>query len=136
MFTTLIVENSFSVRQFLKELLSMRFPSMIVEEAEDEKEALKKVHASTPNLIFMDIKLSGENGLELTRKIKRDYPAIFIIILTSFDLPEYRQAAYRYGADYFLWKGSLDQEKMLALVENLLSDVRSDLDEPTEVLSV
>ncbi|MFH1758821.1 MAG: DNA-binding response regulator, partial [Pseudomonadota bacterium] len=50
------------------------------------------------------------------------YPETMVIILTSFDLPEYRQAAYERGADYFLVKGSSTNEEILELVESLLSN--------------
>jgi len=60
----------------------------------------------------MDIQLPGENGLELTRKIKADYPDIIIIILTSHDSPEYREAATRCGANYFFLKGSIATDEL------------------------
>jgi DNA-binding NarL/FixJ family response regulator len=68
----------------------------------------------------MDIKLPGENGLELTRKIKADYPETIIIILTSHDLPEYREAATRSKANYFLSKGSIATDEIFKLVESIL----------------
>ena len=68
----------------------------------------------------MDINLPGISGLELTKKIKKTYPDIIIIILTSFELPEYRQAAERNGADYFFSKGSSNTKEILALVESIV----------------
>jgi len=68
----------------------------------------------------MDIKLPGESGLELTKKIKDQYPNIPIIILTSYDLPEYREAASHYRANHFLSKGSATKEGILSLVESIL----------------
>jgi len=47
----------------------------------------------------VDIKLPGVNGLELTKKIKAAHPSITIFILTNYDIPEYREAAFQYGAD-------------------------------------
>ena len=67
----------------------------------------------------MDIRLPGENGLELTKKIKMSYPDIIIVILTSYDLPEYRQAARESKADYFVTKDSPTQD-FLTLVESIL----------------
>jgi DNA-binding NarL/FixJ family response regulator len=58
----------------------------------------------------MDIRLPGENGLELTKKIKRNNPGIITVILTSYDLLEYRQAARESMADYFVPKGSSIQD--------------------------
>ena len=128
MFRTLIVENNAIFRQSFKEILCVRFPYMVVDEAADGKEALKKVDIFHPDLIFMDIELPGENGLELTKKIKRYYSKIIIIILANYDLPEYRQAAYQYGANYFISKGSSTREEILTLVESILSELGFDLD--------
>jgi DNA-binding NarL/FixJ family response regulator len=117
-FKTLLVEDSVNLRQLLKEMLHEHFPLMIIEGAGDGNEAAEKVESLSPDLIFMDIKLPGESGLELTKKIKKDHPNIIIIILTSYDLPEYREAAVSYGADAFLTKDSTTEAKIVTLVES------------------
>jgi DNA-binding NarL/FixJ family response regulator len=122
MFRTLIVEDNDWFQVLLKETLHSLFPTMEVTEAADGNKALQKIHSSTPNLVFMDIALPGENGLELTRKIKREYPDIIIIILTNHDQPEYRQAASEYGAEYFFPKDSLSVERISVLINLVLSD--------------
>ena len=126
MLKTLIVEDSAFYRQLLKEALHSRFPSMDIFEATDGEEALQKIKTLLPDLVFTDIKLPGESGLELTKKIKTQYPNIFIIILTAYDIPEYREAAYQYNANYFLSKGSTSKEDILTLVDSILSDRRID----------
>ena len=128
MFRTLIVEDNAIFRQSFKEILCAQFSYMVVDEAADGKEALQKVNSFRPDLVFMDIKLPGENGLELTKKIKADHPKIIIIIFTDYDLPEYREAAYQYGANHFISKSSSTREEMLTLVESILSDLGFDLD--------
>jgi DNA-binding NarL/FixJ family response regulator len=92
---------------------------MEIIEAESGEEAIQQVGAHPPDLIFMDIKLPGENGLELTGKIKAKYPGVTVIILTSYDSPEYREAAAQAKADHFLSKGSSSKEAILALVESI-----------------
>jgi CheY-like chemotaxis protein len=104
MFNTLLVEDDISYRQTLSDILLLHFPLIGVDEAGDGKEALTKVEYLRPDLIFMDIHLPGKNGLDVTREIKRVYNDIVIVILTRSGLPEYRQQAYRNGADYFLSK--------------------------------
>ncbi len=116
----LIVEDSAIFRKLLKETLHSRFKSMEISEAADGEEALQKVSASPPDLIFMDIKLPGKSGLELTAKIKAKYPDVVIIILTSYDTPEYREAAAKAKADHFLSKGSSSKEGILTLVQSIL----------------
>lgn len=120
-FKTLIVEDSIFFRQFLRETLHAEFPNIEISEAVDGEEALQKVQKLLPHLVFMDIRLPGENGLEITRKIKTQYPDVSVIILTSYDLPEYREAAKKYQADHFLSKGSTTKENILKLVKSIFS---------------
>ena len=121
-FNTLLVEDNAPFRQTLFDILSSQFPSIVIEEAADGEEAFQKIESVLPNLIFMDIKLPGENGLQLTQKIKAKHPEVIIIILTSYDLPEYREAAYQYGANYFIVKGSSTNEEILAMVRSILKE--------------
>ncbi len=114
----LLVEDSTLFRQLFKETLHDRFPSVEIPEAVHGEEALRKIETLRPSLVFMDIRLPGESGLELARKIKTQYPAMVVIILTGFDLPEYRQASYPY-ADYFFSKDSSTAENIFSLVESI-----------------
>lgn len=120
MVSALIVEDNITFRQSLREILHEHFPHLVVGEATTGKDALQKVEAWRPELVFMDIKLPGENGLEVTKKIKRDYPQTVIAILTSYDLPEYRHAAKVFGANYYLCKNS-PSEEILQLVKDVLA---------------
>lgn len=117
---TLLVEDNATFRQSLKETLMTRFPFMNIEEASEGKEALRKVSAFVPEIVFMDIKLPGVSGLELTKHIRAKYSEMIIIVLTSYDLPEYREAAYRCGANYFFTKGQTPSDEITALVESIL----------------
>jgi CheY-like chemotaxis protein len=117
-FRVLIVEDSTLFRQLFKETLHNRFPSVEIYEAIDGEEALLKVESLRPNLIFMDIRLPGENGLELTQKIKSLYPKIIVIILTGYDLLEYREASRQY-ADYFFSKDSSTTGNIFTLLESI-----------------
>ena len=120
MAAVLLVEDNLAFRQSLKETLCSRYPSTDIKEAGDGQEAIEKIKLSPPDLIFMDIKLPGENGLILTRKIKAEYPEIVIVILTSYDLPEYREAAFQCQANHFFTKSSPTHE-IFAAVQSVLS---------------
>jgi len=117
-FKILIVDDNDFFRQTLKATLKGYFPTITIEEAVDGDKALQKVDAFIPDLIFMDIQLPGENGLELIKKIKATHPNIIILILTTFDIPEYRTAASQYGADRFLAKSSLNPMGLEELVRS------------------
>ena len=112
----LIVEDNALFRQMLKEKLQALSSSMVIDEAAEGGEALQKVDALKPELIFMDIRLPGENGIQLTEKIKARYPSIKIVFLTSYDSVEYRGAAIRAGGYCYIPKESLGHVK----IENLL----------------
>jgi DNA-binding NarL/FixJ family response regulator len=106
MYKTLIVEDNASFRKMLKEILHSRFPTMKIEEEPNGSELFSKIAASHPDIVFMDIGLPKENGLQLTKKIKMICSDVTVVILTSYNLPEYRQAALQNKADYFVSKDS------------------------------
>lgn len=117
----LIAEDNAFFLQFLKQTMHLRFPSIDTLEAANGEEAMHKIKTLSPEAIFMDLRLPGENGLELTAKIKAKHPDVIVIILTSYDTPEYREAAVQVKADRFLSKGSSSKEGILALVESILA---------------
>jgi DNA-binding NarL/FixJ family response regulator len=119
-FQTLIVEDSADYRQLLHEALSARFPAMDVQEAKNGVDAAAHIKDRAPDLIFMDVNLPGENGLELTKKIKAQHPLIVVIVLTNYDLPEYREMAARCRANYFLSKSDTTRDGILDLVATLV----------------
>jgi DNA-binding NarL/FixJ family response regulator len=121
LFKALIVEDSAIFRKLLKETLHSRFPSMEIFEASKGEEALQIIDTNPLDLIFMDIRLPGESGLDLTLKVKVKYPDVVVIIMTSYDTPEYREAAVQAKANYFLSKGSSSKEGILKLVESILA---------------
>ncbi len=122
MFRTLLVEDSMGFRTTLHTLLHESFPGIEIVEASTGAEALAVASLCRPDLVLMDIKLPGENGLELTRKIKDADAAIRVIILTSYDLPEYREAAFSNGASDFLCKESASPGDILSLVQDAMSN--------------
>jgi DNA-binding NarL/FixJ family response regulator len=122
MFSTLLVEDSVVFRHTMVDLLRQHFPLIDVTEAFNGEDAFLKIEQIPPDLIFMDIQLPKENGLELTRKIKQLYNNIEIVILSSNNHSEYRQQAFRNGADCFLCKGDdACFQEILARVEGALA---------------
>jgi DNA-binding NarL/FixJ family response regulator len=103
---TLIVEDNASFRETLKSILIESFPSMTVTEAADGQRALMEIESRAPELIFMDIRLPGENGIQLTRKIQAAHPATIIVIISNCDTIEYQEAALEAGAKAFVSKAS------------------------------
>ncbi len=119
MLRVLLVEDNRIYREAFKESLGDHFPSMVIDEAATGEEALQKINVQPPDLIFMDIRLPGMNGLKLTQKVKTEFPEVHIVVLTGYDLPEYRQAAIQYGADRFFVKESLNWDELKSLVKSI-----------------
>jgi len=113
----LLVDDDANYRKLIKETLSLSLPSLCVKEAGDGEEAFQKIEAYPPDIIFMDIRLPGENGLVLTQKIKKKYPDVDIAILTSYELPEYQEAATKNGAKYFFLKNTIIPLGIITMVQ-------------------
>jgi DNA-binding NarL/FixJ family response regulator len=113
----MVVEDNLAFREMFKANLLSEFPSMEVIEAANGEEAFKGLASYPIDLVFMDIRLPGESGLKLTRKIKAKYKDVTIAILTSYDLAEYREAASRCGANCFISKDSMEWNEILAMVK-------------------
>ena len=116
MLRVMILEDNLSIREMLKSDLLSRIRSAKVIDVANGEEALKHLALYPIDLVFMDIRLQGENGLELTRKIKADYQDVTVAIVTSYDLQEYRKAAVDYGAGCFIAKSSMESRRISSMV--------------------
>ncbi len=126
MFKILIVDPNDPFRQSLKKVLVNRFPSVDIQEATDGNEGLQKVEDFHPHLIFLENHLPAETGLDLAGRIKADHPDIIIVILTSYDLPEYQAAAKQLGVEHMVPKDDWTGEDMIELVRSILPDLEMD----------
>ncbi len=114
----MLVEDNKIFREIFKEQLLERCPSAIIKEVKNGGEALQGFTDFSPQIIFMDFHLPGENGFQLTKMIKGLFPNVRIAILTSYDFPDYRREAIRAGADRFLFKDSLSWEEVKEFIES------------------
>ena len=73
-------------------------------------EALTSISQVQPDVVLMDIRMPGKDGVEGTRLIKNSYPEIKVIVLTIFDDDEYVYGALKYGASGYLLKGCTKAE--------------------------
>ena len=119
MFKILIVEDNIKLRKRIIGILISKLPFLSVAEASDETETISEIEKKRPDLIIMDIRIAGENGLDLTKKIKMRYPFIPIAINTNTESPEYKTASIQAGADYFLSKTSNTINDLVSLAESI-----------------
>ena len=82
----------------------------VVGEASDGTAALAQAKALNPDIILMDVRMPGMNGIEATGLITRECPGTRVLILTTFDLDDYAFAGLRAGASGFLLKDTRPTE--------------------------
>ncbi|MEU3828610.1 response regulator [Streptomyces sp. SID486] len=113
----LVVDDQFLIRAGLVGLLEAAPGFEVVGEAGDGEEAVRLAAETRPDVVLMDIRMPGVNGIEATGRIlaqAADRPPR-VLVLTTFDLDEYVYGALRAGASGFLLKDS-GPERLLAAV--------------------
>ncbi len=108
-----LVDDHQVVREGLRRMLELEADLKVVGEAADAKETLTQVELLSPELILMDIKMPGVDGIELTRQLKQKHPSCNIIMLTLYD--EYLPQAIEAGATGYLLKDIKREELVRAI---------------------
>jgi DNA-binding NarL/FixJ family response regulator len=101
---TLIVDDDARLRRCIRNLLDSAPDIEFIGEATSGPEALDMMRKLRPDLVLMDVRMPGSSGLDTTVQIKREMPQVQVIILTTYDLPEYRDAAIDSGASGYVAK--------------------------------
>ena len=109
----LLVDDHQVVREGLRRMLELETDLKVVGEAGDAKEALAQVESLAPEVILMDVKMPGVDGIELTRQVKEKQPSCNIIMLTLYD--EYLTQALEAGAVGYLIKDIKRDELIRAI---------------------
>ena len=105
MIKVLIADDQELIRESLKIVLGANEDMEVTGIAENGEQVLSEIKKEKPNVILMDIRMPGIDGVECTRLVKEKYPDIYIIVLTTFDDDEYIFGALKYGASGYLLKG-------------------------------
>lgn len=117
MITVLVADDQVLVRAGFRALLDSQADIEVVGEAADGEEAARLARSLRPDVVLMDIRMPGMDGLEATRLIAEDddLRAVRVVILTTFDLDEYVFEALRVGASGFLVKNTEPSELIHAV---------------------
>ena len=115
--TILIVDDDKSIRYSLKRMLEEKYSILT---AQNGEEALDRMRENSPDLVIMDIKMPGRNGIDVLKEIKAIDPKSLVIIMTAYGTTETAIEAMKYGAfDYILKPFPIPQMK--GLVEKAIS---------------
>lgn len=113
-----LVDDSQIVRERVFNLVSEVPGVEVVAEAGNSIEAIECVRKLQPDVVILDIKMPGDTGIEVLRKLKISYPSLKIIMLTNYPLPQYKAKCLEYGAEFFLNKSD-EFEKITDILMNL-----------------
>jgi DNA-binding NarL/FixJ family response regulator len=115
--SVLIADDQALVRGGFRALLDAQDDIAVVAEAADGEEALRLALEHRPDVVLMDVRMPGVDGLEATRRIADDerLAAVRVVMLTTFDLDEYVFEAIRSGANGFLVKDTEPAELLRAV---------------------
>jgi DNA-binding NarL/FixJ family response regulator len=113
-FRVLLADDQAMLRAGLRALLDVESDIEVVGEGDDGAVAVRLADELCPDVVLMDIRMPGMDGLEATRRITAEpkLAAVHVVILTTFDLDEYVFEAIRLGAAGFLVKNSEPDELM------------------------
>lgn len=109
----LLVDDHQVVREGLRRMLGLEDDIHVVGEAASMEEALKLAELHSPDVVLMDIKMPGVDGVEATRRLKEKQPACNIIMLTLYE--EYITEAIKAGAAGYLLKDIKREELSQAI---------------------
>ncbi|HLM63696.1 MAG TPA: response regulator transcription factor [Acidimicrobiales bacterium] len=106
MTSVVLADDQALIRAGLRSLLDAQEDLTVVGEAGNGEEAVRVVRELVPDVVLMDVRMPGVDGLEATRRIAADdrLDGVHVVILTTFELDEYVFEALRVGASGFLVK--------------------------------
>jgi DNA-binding NarL/FixJ family response regulator len=122
----LIADDHFVIRDGLSAMLASSDEFEIVGQAEDGREAIRLTQELQPDVVLLDIQMPKVDGIEATYRIRRQFPKIQVVILSTFDQDEYVYQSLQAGAKGYVLKDS-GLDELLAVVraaargESLLS---------------
>ena len=138
MLKVMIVDDEHYVREGLKYIIDWEANEFeICGDAKDGDEAYSKIQSIKPDIVLMDIQMSGKLGIDVIKEItEQDIDTKFIVI-TGYSDFEYAKRSIKYGVEEYLLK-PIDEEELLNIVLKIKKDIENknkkvDRDEKTEI---
>jgi two-component system, NarL family, invasion response regulator UvrY len=119
----LLVDDHPVVRQGISRVLAEAIPDLRISEAVGGDEALTHLRSAACHLILLDLTLRGDSGLTLLRKVRREFPAIPVLIVSMHSVDQFAARALQAGAAGYVTKDS-DPEELVRAVRAALGGGR------------
>lgn len=116
----MIADDQQLIRESLKIILNSDPSFEVVKVVGSGQEVVDALETESIDIILMDVRMPSMSGVECTRLVKKQYPNIKVIILTTFDDDEYIYDALKYGASGYLLKGC-SLEELSSAIHNVLA---------------
>lgn len=115
----LIIDDQPGVRKLLEEVLSMEGYSINL--ASNGTQAMELISSTRPDLVLMDVKMPGINGLELLKVLKEKATQINVIMMTACIEQEIIEEAKKYGVEHYINK-PFDLEEVCSILKQVLNE--------------
>ena len=122
MIRVLLADDQALVRAGFRMIIDNQADMTVVAEAADGGDVLEVARRERPDVILMDIRMPGLDGIEATRRLIADGCGAHILMLTTFDLDEYLYEAMRAGASGFLLKTAPPRQLIAAIRDATTGD--------------
>jgi DNA-binding NarL/FixJ family response regulator len=120
----LVVDDESLFRQALVRLLRDERGFEVVGQADSGPESCRQAEVLQPDVVLMDLRMPGGDGVDAVRSLKRNRPEMAVLVLTSFESDAYIQEALSAGADGYLLKGS-SPEALIASIRSVCAGSRT-----------
>ncbi len=121
MINILIVDDNSDFRKRVKDYLATCEDCQVIGEASNGEESISLALELNPDLVLMDVRMGGMNGLKATQRLRDELSDIAIIILSKYDLHEYREAARIRGANGYVVKMNM-VEDLLPTIQQVMTE--------------
>ncbi|WP_404330155.1 response regulator [Mesobacillus maritimus] len=135
MYRVLIVDDEAIERKGLEMILTENFPSIVIDEADSGRTAILKAEEFRPDIIFLDIKMPGIDGVEAAKEIKKLNRNVNIFMLTAFDKFEYARQLVKIGVQDYILK-PYNREEIIEPLKKAIQEIEQEKAKRTEELTL
>lgn len=113
----LIIDDHRMFREGIRSRLARHSRFKVIGEAANAEEAIKILQQGAPSIVILDIRMQGPSGIDLARRLRREWPDVKILVLSGYDFDQYVRALARIGIHGYLLKDGPQEDLIEALDE-------------------